>query len=179
MASSNDASVVRGASAPRGSPIGFVVRLLLVLFCFYYAYTRVKHSQAFEAHREILAVVAAGLLRVFYRGVEQNGTMLSMPGPTSVDVGEGCDAIFPILCFVGGVLAFSAPLRAKLLGLLVGLGLIELLNVVRIASLLVILRHRPEWFHAAHTRVWETVFVLFSVSLWGIWALRALRRDEP
>ena len=40
-----------------------------------------------------------------------------------VDVGEGCDAIYPILCFVGGVFSFRSSWRAKILGLLVGLAI--------------------------------------------------------
>jgi len=164
---------VGGAREPR---VGwFVVRFLVVLFVCFNAYTLTKTSQAFEEHRELLAIATSWVLGLGYENVLRAGTILSMPGQAGVDVGEGCDAIFPILTFVGGVLAFSSTWRAKLVGLVGGLALIELLNIVRIASLFVIQRHRPEWFHAAHTKVWETIFVLFSVTLWALWAMRSQR----
>ena len=83
---------------------------------------------------------------------------------------------FPGHPIMPGVLITDA--LAQTSGLLIGLALIEGLNIVRLTSLFAIQRHRPDWFHAAHTKVWETVFVLFSVGLWALWAMRTQRRDE-
>ncbi len=168
------------APAPKVSPRrpigvrGFVVSFLALLLLFYTAYALSEDSRAVQLHLLAIARAAHFVLTPIYE-VERVGTTLSGEA-FSEDVGIGCDAAYPILCFAAGVLAFPSPLRAKLLGLLCGIAILEISNVIRIATLFAIGVRFPESFHLFHTQVWEGLFVLLALVLWSIWALRVLRR---
>ena len=172
------AATSAGASA-NASVKWFVLRFLGVLIVFYTAYALSKRSDAFEAHRAFIATVSTWLIGVPFDGVTRAGTLITHPDQAGLAIGEGCDAIYAILCFVGGVLAFASSWRAKLLGLAVGLLVIEILNVVRIVSLFVIQRYAPDYFHVAHTAIWEVVFVLAAVTMWSVWAVRVQGEGKP
>ena len=110
----------------------FVVRFLVVLVALYTAYAYTKHTPQFEAHREFLTVLASVLLDLRYDGVSRVGTFLLAPGQDGVQVAEGCDAIYAILCFVGGVVAFRSTWKEKFVGLAFGLGAIEKIDKLEV-----------------------------------------------
>ena len=77
--------------------------------------------------------------------------------------------------FFEAVLAFPARVKAKRWGIAIGVPALTLLNLVRIVSLYVIGVHFHSLFEAAHLGVWQTVFILATIVLWFVWALRATR----
>jgi exosortase H (IPTLxxWG-CTERM-specific) len=84
-------------------------------------------------------------------------------------VGRGCDGLEPTALFVALVLAFPAPFRRKLPALAFGVPALLALNLVRLVSLFLIGRHRPDLFHAMHVDVWQAVFVLVAIGFWAAW----------
>jgi exosortase/archaeosortase family protein len=77
------------------------------------------------------------------------------------------------------VLAFPARWTAKLIGVVGGLLAIQLMNLVRIVSLFYIGVFLPEYFSDAHIFIWQSLVILFGISLWIVWAHRfALPREK-
>ncbi len=155
------------------SVVGFVARFLGLLILFYTAYTLSFESAPVQLHLRAIARAAHLLLSLLY-DVDLSGTVIQHQR-FGADVGIGCDASYPILCFVAGVLAFSATWRQKLVALVFGVGLLEFLNLLRIVTLFVIGVHYYDYFHLFHTMIWEGLFVLVSLLLWSLWASRVVR----
>ena len=96
----------------------------------------------------------------------------------AVAVRRGCDAVEPAWFFCSAVLAFPAPLRRKLAGMLAGSAAILALNLVRIVSLFLLGLDAPRFFPAAHLEIWPAAFILAAVLLWAGW-IRWARRASP
>lgn len=90
----------------------------------------------------------------------------------SVTIYNGCNGLITSLVFVSGVLAFPARARAKALGVVLGLVAIQLLNQIRIVSLFYIGVFVPSLFSESHIFIWQSIVILFGVTLWVLWAHR-------
>jgi len=96
-------------------------------------------------------------------------------GAFAVQIENGCNGIEAALLFGSAVLAFPAPWRRRLTGLVGGFAAIQALNFVRVVSLFWIGAHRPALFSSSHTVLWQSAVVLASVLLFLLWATRADR----
>jgi exosortase/archaeosortase family protein len=80
------------------------------------------------------------------------------------------------LLFACAVLAFPAPWRRRIAGLLLGFAAIQLLNLVRVVSLFWIGAHKPALFSSSHTVLWQSAVVLCGVLLFLFYASLEQRR---
>jgi exosortase/archaeosortase family protein len=167
------------ATAPAAAPsrpwaiAHFLGRFSATLLALYALYAWLEDSRGVELHLVAISELARSCLAAFF-SVTRSDRTLSGDG-FSATVGIGCDAAYPILCFVSGVLAFPARWRARATGLVFGIAILELANVARIAALFVIGVRFPAAFHVFHTQIFEGAFILLALGLWVIWAFRAGR----
>lgn len=87
----------------------------------------------------------------------------------SLLIEQGCDAVQPSALFIAAVLAFPAPIRAKLIGIVTGALLLATTNLVRIISLFFVQLHYPTFFQFMHIEVWQVAFITLAVVLWAVW----------
>ena len=87
----------------------------------------------------------------------------------AITVRRGCDAIEPSWFFCAALLAFPARLGRKVLGILMGAILLQILNLVRIVSLFYVGLYHPIFFDAAHVEIWPAVFIVVTISFWIGW----------
>lgn len=90
----------------------------------------------------------------------------------SVAIYNGCNGLEAILIFASGVLAFPAPWRRKVIGLMLGFLAIQVANVVRVVSLFYVGVYWPKWFAASHIFIWQSLIILLGVVLWLVWVNR-------
>ncbi len=85
---------------------------------------------------------------------------------------EGCNAISVIILFVSFVASFSGKLKPTVLFILGGSLVVYFLNIVRIASLCVLMYYFPEYQPFLH----DVVFPLFIYGvvffLWVLWVIK-------
>jgi exosortase H (IPTLxxWG-CTERM-specific) len=93
----------------------------------------------------------------------------------SLQIIRGCDAVEPLALFLAAVLAFPAPFRQKIPGLLLGALILALANLVRIASLFLTGVYFPRAFQQVHQEVWPVAFVLLAIVLWALWIQWAMK----
>lgn len=67
-------------------------------------------------------------------------------------------------------MAFPSKLSRKLLGLLLGIGLIYILNLLRISTLYFIVAYHPDWFLLIHTYLAPTLIVIVACAYFAWWA---------
>jgi len=108
------------------------------------------------------------LLRLFSDQVRLDGVIVSLDG-FAVRIITECTGLYESLILIAAVLAYRASWRERLLGAVAGTGLLYLMNVLRIAFLLVVGRHAPDLFDFAHVYFWQTLLAVFIVLLWIVW----------
>src|SRR5262249_20099552 len=91
--------------------------------------------------------------------VQAVGSTLSI-GPTLIEIVPACTLEFPTLLLAGGIVAFPAPWRWKLTGIVLGSALLWAYNLVRIYMLMAVLRFRPALFDLVHVYLWQSITLL-------------------
>lgn len=97
----------------------------------------------------------------------------------AITVRRGCDAIEPSWFFCAALLSFPAPWPRKVVGILIGAVLLQLLNLLRIVSLYFIGLHYPPLFNTAHVEIWPAVFIIVAIALWIGWITWSRRAVKP
>jgi len=114
----------------------------------------------------------ADCLALFGLDVTRDGTLVSSLGFT-IRVEGQCSALYETALLGAAILASPFPVWRRLVGILVGASAILAVNVVRIASLVVIGALAPRWFTSAHLFVWQAILVALIASFWLVWIDRA------
>ena len=112
------------------------------------------------------------------QGVTREGTILRS-ARFAVNIRNGCNGVEAMLIFLAAVLAFPAPWRSRVLGLVLGIAAIQVVNLIRVVALFLTGVYMPRIFDASHTVVWQTIVILFAVALWIYWANRFAGAREP
>ncbi len=102
------------------------------------------------------------------------GCALAGTEPNSVFVGLSCTGADPMALILGAILAFPVPWRKRILGCAVGLGIILLLNTVRIGSLSVVVEQR-DLFNLLHIYVWPALLIAVAAGYVFIWMGASVR----
>ena len=157
-------------------PVFIFVGLFVVLMGVFYAITfiHVVNTTVMSALQGFNARLSTGVLNLFGEGASTAKTTIAS-SRYSVNIAHGCDAIEPIALFVAAVLAFPAPWKSKVPGLLIGTLVLTALNIVRIISLFYIGIHWNKAFDTMHEDVWQPAFIVFSLFFWVVWALWATK----
>ncbi len=150
----------------------------LALACEVLYYGVLVGSEALDLYLRGLAQVSARLLGLLGFEATVRGAMLSSDG-FSVQIAEGCDAIQICALLSCAIVAFPVALSAKLWGLVVGIGWLQLLNQTRIVSLVLIGRHHESLFKSAHLTIWPSVLIVVTVATWIVWVRLATRHELP
>jgi exosortase/archaeosortase family protein len=152
----------------------FVFGLLMGLFYAMAIFTPIYKKHFLVSYLPFNARVSGALLGLLGHDITVAGASISSPA-FSVTVDPGCDGIEPIALFVCAVLAFPAPFRKKLPGIVSGSVLLAILNFVRVITLFLVGVYWPRAFRAMHIEVWQAMFIFFAVLFWIIWLLWAMR----
>jgi exosortase H (IPTLxxWG-CTERM-specific) len=124
-----------------------------------------------------IARVSGAILNGLGQRVAMRGTVIQ--GRFAVNIRNGCNGVEAMLIFLAAVLAFPAPWRWRLGGLVLGIAAIQAINLVRVVSLYLIGVYYPSVFASFHTVIWQSVVILCGVLLWVLWANRLPAQDEP
>lgn len=155
------------------TPAGrFVGRYVVVLSVgFLVLALRPVNDHVVNPYTTFVAQEAKVVLNLFGEDARVMGQVLTSRR-FSVTIFNGCNGLEAILIFVSGVLAFPAPWRRKLLGVVLGFAAIQVFNAVRVVSLFYVGILRPAWFNVSHVFVWQSLVIVFGVVLWLVWVRR-------
>jgi exosortase/archaeosortase family protein len=161
----------RGRASVLRFGVGFLILCGLLMVAFYGWFS---HTAAFTRYLELNAHLAGAALEMTGTEVTVDGILVHGPG-FSVEVRRGCDALQPLLLLASGILAFPVSFSRRVAGILVGAVVLQVLNVVRVASLLLVGVHAPDAFQEAHVEVWQVGFLVATLVLWLVWLQWATR----
>ncbi len=154
----------------RKNPVPFFIGLVALQIILFYVIYRVPwmEQHIFTPLVNFYAVVSGGFLSLIGFANDVSGDLISS-SQFSVSIKKGCDAAEPMAIFIAGIVAFPALIRKKFIGLGIGLFILFLLNIVRIATLFIVGIHYPDLFESMHLAVWQVVFIFVAIVLWFLW----------
>jgi exosortase H (IPTLxxWG-CTERM-specific) len=121
-----------------------------------------------------LAHVSAALATWFDPNVVTLGKVLrSTTNGFAISIEAGCNGIEAAILLIAAMLAFPAPWKHRLIGVIAGLAAVQLLNVVRILSLFYLGQWNLAAFEWAHLYLWQALIMLDVLVVWLLW-LRTL-----
>ena len=127
-----------------------------------------------------LARISTWLVTVFDPNVMAIGKIMrSTTNGFAVSIEAGCNGVEATIVLLAAILAFPAPLRSKLIGLVVGVLAVQGLNVVRVISLFYLGQWDRDWFEWAHLYIWQALIMLDVLIVWLVWVRTLPRSDEP
>ena len=148
---------------------------LFVLYTF--PYERIGVSERwFEGYLALYARLAGTALSLFdpHVTVHQQDIL----GRYNLRIIKNCDAMEANILYASAVLAFPAPVRPRLIGLVGGVALLVTINVARICSLYYVGILAPQAFSFFHLELWPLVLIASGAGLFLCWATLATRHAQ-
>lgn len=117
-----------------------------------------------------LAELSAYIVQLFDTQTIVQGVVLrdSQSG-FAVSIQPGCNGIEAIIVLIAAISAYPAPIKAKIVGIVLGFIAIQSLNVMRIISLFYLGQWNTTVFEWAHQYVWQALIMLDVLLVYIIW----------
>ena len=117
-----------------------------------------------------LAAVSARLVTYFDPSVIATGKVLqSTQNGFAVSIESGCNGVEATIVLVAAILAFPAPWKHRLMGLVAGIFAVQGLNIIRVISLFYLGQWNLDVFEWAHLYVWQALIMLDVLIVWLVW----------
>lgn len=100
------------------------------------------------------------------------------PSSISLDVRFGCNGLEAVMIYAVAVVAFPAPWRRRLFGIILGFIAIQVINILRIAGLAYSGIHFKEVFEYIHIYVAQGMMIAVSLGIFFIYLSRGQRTDD-
>lgn len=100
------------------------------------------------------------------------------PSSISLDVRFGCNGLEAVMIYSVAIVAFPAPWRRRLFGIILGFIAIQVINILRIAMLAYSGIHFKEVFEYIHIYVAQGMMIAVSLGIFFIYLSRGQRPDD-
>ncbi len=167
--------------------VGLFLGTYLVLAIFYSVYLNVSENSTYypDFITNLVAKQSAAVLDGFgYSSVLrsdhlEHGMLLTIENEYTVSIVEGCNSISVIILFVAFVIAFAERFKKTFLFLFAGSVLIYIVNILRIAILVVALYKFPDYEKILHSVVFPGIIYGMVFVLWMVWVRMLKPRSAP
>ena len=157
----------------------FLLFLVLLAVLFGLELTPWAQQWLIEPWTGALASISTWIVTMFDGNVTAVGkVMSSTTNGFAVSIEAGCNGVEATLVLLAAMLAFPAPWRYKILGLVIGVFAVQLLNILRVISLFYLGQWNYDVFEWAHLYVWQALIMLDVLVVWLIWVRRVPRTEE-
>ena len=110
-----------------------------------------------------------GWLQLLGLDVLRETSVIYEPGGFAYEIIFKCTGFLPTAFFIVAVLAYTGSPRKKLTGLTFGIPTLLLINQLRLVHLFLVGAVYPQYFHLAHSILWEIAMVLSVLGIWLVW----------
>lgn len=167
--------------AQQTSPLRFAAKFIVLFLAFYYLnivffsitshgrhYTPwfAEHLNYIKWLRDFLIWCSAAILKCFGFAVVTNDYSLLVAGKGMITLVYSCLGLGVMSFFSAFVLAFPKPLKAKLIFLLIGLMVIQSLNIARFVFLAIFWDKKGSQIIDHHTIFNALIYILIGISLY-------------
>lgn len=156
----------------------FVITAVVLLAVFFCALTRIPFfdRHVIAPYTLLLARSMGAVLHIAGTSPITSGTNVSTHG-FSATIVPACAGVEIMAMLAAVILAFPAPVRHKLTGVLWGLGAVHVVNVARLVVLFLIGMKFRSGFDEAHYYYAQGFLLLATVGIWALWVTRLPQND--
>ena len=154
--------------AGKGPVLRFGLSFGLWLVLLYAFLTMPFFDRALYSYLEANAWLANAILSGLGQHTHVSEVTIQSP-QFAMAIRRGCDAVEPTWLLCAAMISFPARPLHKLIGILCGIVLLQVLNLVRIVTLYWIGIHLPGFFNSAHMELWPTVFIIVAIVFFIGW----------
>jgi len=148
-------------------------------FCLLFSlYSVLAFAAIFALQDQVVEPFTRGIAWVTYKvlravGVQAwlDGVAVGMPG-FAVQIRTNCNAIYEMGLYAAASLAYPAVATQRATGILLGVAVLYVVNLIRVLSLIYFGHLLPNFFEAAHVYVWQALFLAIVAALWLSWVSR-------
>ena len=147
-----------------------IVFLLLLVVLFVAELTPFVERWVIVPFTSVLAEASAWIIHLFDGSTVSHGKLIqNANGSFIVSIERGCNGIEAVIILISAILAFPAPWKHRLVGLVFGFLAVQVLNLVRIVSLFFLGLWSHVWFEWFHLYLWQALIVLDALIVFLIW----------
>lgn len=151
--------------------------LLFAIGYFVFGIAEGVRNSLIKPYTAVLAKAVAAIVNLFGAGAITDGTQIHAHN-FSLNIAMGCDGIEAACLFLAGVLAFPTSWRARLIGLGIGIPLIQVINIFRLIALYYAGIHFPAVVEEIHVYVAQTIVIILSTAILIFWLERIATRYQ-
>jgi len=153
-----------------------VARFLLFLLSFYFGWYLIYNLWIHPAETADMYVIDATIavskkiLQAFgyvvFTGEER---VIGVDGTGGLWIGDNCNGIALFALFTGLIIAYPGNWKRKILFIITGILMIQLLNVLRVVCLAILDTHSRTWTEFNHTYTFTVIIYGCIFLLWMLW----------
>jgi len=162
-------------------PLRFLALFVLIFTACYLLFGVIPRVRlgVINPYTEYLAKAVAAIINLFGADAVANGALV-FTHRYSMDIAMGCDGVEASCLYLAGVLAFPTSWRARLIGLAIGVLLIQAINLARLVGLYYVGMYLPSVADQIHDYVAQTIVILLSTAVLIFWLERfGVRHQRP
>lgn len=150
----------------------FLLKVVGIYLCWYFIYELwlLPEGSLDQWLTTNIVSVSAGILDVLNYDVYATGRLIGIGESSGIYLADGCSGIAAIGLFVGFVVAYPGAWIPRIAFIGIGIGVIYLVNVIRIVTLAITQVQWPSMFDITHDYSTTAIFYLVIFVLWMIWA---------
>ncbi len=112
---------------------------------------------------------SAGMLKWLGYEVFTVNRIIGIGEYPGIEIVNGCNGIAAMGLFLGFILAYPGDWKNRISFSLVGIGVIYLVNIIRVITLVITQKEWPQFFDFTHDYSTTAIFYLVIFLLWMVW----------
>lgn len=114
--------------------------------------------------------VSAGILSTMGFNVFTAFRIIGLDEAAGIEIVNGCNGLSAIGLFIGFIIAYPGNNTKRIFFLFTGIGVIYLVNVIRVVVLAITQIYWADFFHFTHDYSTTAIFYIVIFIMWIIWA---------
>lgn len=146
----------------------FVYLVVLFTISFNYHFVQKDGKDIFTPLTEKITSASSWTLNLI--GVKNRVHKISiLSDKFSVTIQNGCNGVFASMIFIAALLAYPFPIFPKILGIIVGIVVIQVVNLIRVVLLFLVGIYAPTYFNESHIFFAQVLVISVTMALWLYW----------
>jgi len=143
--------------------------VLMTLFFLLIAWTPIKNIVDLNGlYTKAIVSITAKILEIMGMVCTSLGTVITISG-TSLDIKFGCNGLEAVMIYAVGILSFPATWRKRLLGIIAGFIVIQIINIIRIVALAYSGIYLKTLFEYIHIYIAQGMMIAVALGIYLLW----------
>ncbi|MFO7966287.1 MAG: exosortase H [Archaeoglobaceae archaeon] len=160
----------------RRDVLKFVLSFIAISILLFSIYYLLKDTFLVSGLRNSTALISGTILSFLGFEVAVKGAVVSLDG-FSMKIIDECTAIFSSIIYVSCVSAYPTTIKNKGLGVIAGVPLLYVIDMLRLLVLGAVGVNSPSLFEFFHVYFWQGTFIVFVIIVFLAW-LRLIKDEN-